>query len=642
MKRLRIATALFVGLSLVLSACVHTPASIAQAGIYKPGTYTAKVMGHNGYIDVDVSFNKTAITDIKVVKDFETAGVSDKALRTVLPQRIIDEQSLSVDSISGATFSSRALISAVEKCATQAGANTAALWKPRANTEPGEIEKSADVVIIGGGGAGLAAAVAANDLGASVIIVEKEGYVGGNTMVSGGIYNAPDPAMQSRVKMTAGIEAQIESALAEKPVNAEHAALMALVKKEYEDYKASGSTSLFDSPDWFALQTWISGDKIGNLTLVKMMANDSLDSLHWLMSKGYEIKPDIVQGAGSLYQRTHSSVRKLGIGIITAYTTTLAQRPNVEIIYDTAAKHIVMKDGRVVGVKATDKNGNLYTFTARKNVILSTGGFAGNPTMLQKYNTSGKWPDLSKMKSTNLPAMKGDGIVMAEEIGAALRNMDQIQLLQTCSPKTGNATHAYVAPIEAKGYLFLNKEGKRFVREDGRRDQISLAALAQTDGMFYMVESADVISDPAHTTDLGGVPLAELIEAKDVYTAPSLKALCELIGIPYENAKASIDSYNEAVDKNLPADDLGRELLTQKQERGPWYAIPRAPAVHHTMGGVVINTDCQVIDKNGNVIPGLYAAGEVAGGIHGGNRVGGNAIVCTVVFGRIAGTNAAK
>ena len=483
--------------------------------------------------------------------------------------------------------------------------------------------------------------MAATDEGTSVILIEKEGYVGGNTLVSGGIFNCPDEDMQKEVEMTAGVKALVESALAETPVSEEHAQLIAKVKEQYDAHNAAGKTYLFDSVEWFTLQTWNAGDKVADLKLVYTMCENAYDTMTWLHDLGWTYKSDIRQGAGSLYQRTHSSVDHAGVGFINALSTGLEGR-DAQIVYSTTAKELVMQDGKCVGVVAEDRDGNTITFHANKNVILATGGFARNKEMLAEYNTSGKWPDLTKITGTNMPGITGDGIRMAQSVGAALRDMDQIQLLQTTQPGTGNCVYAYVAPKEAAGYLFFNKEGHRFIGEDGRRDDISLAALAQTDALFYMLESSDVITDPDNQYDLLGVPMSECINAGAIIVGDTLEALCEKVGWDYETVKAQIDEYNANVDANALKDEYGRALFTIKQENGPWYAIPRTPSVHHTMGGVVINADTQVLDENGNAIPGLLAAGEVTGGIHGANRVGGNALVDCITYGRIAGRKAAQ
>lgn len=381
----------------------------------------------------------------------------------------------------------------------------AALMTAPQKAEPTAIELSADVVIVGAGGAGLSAAVAATDEGSSVIIIEKEGYVGGNTLVSGGIFNCPDPEMQQEVEMTAGVASLIETALAEEPVSDEHKALMDTVSQQYDAYRATGATYLFDSVDWFCLQTWNAGDKVADLSLLYTMCENAYDTMTWLSDMGWTYQEKIKQGAGSLYQRTHSSVDHAGVGFINALSSTVEQR-DAQIIYNTTAQELIMENGACTGVKAVDRDGNTVTLRANQGVILATGGFARNKEMVQQYNTSGKWPDLSTITCTNMPGITGDGIRMAEAVGAGLRDMEQIQLLQTTQPGTGNCVYAYVAPQEAAGYLFFNKEGSRFIGEDGRRDDISLAALAQTDALFYMLESSDVITDPTALYDLLGVP----------------------------------------------------------------------------------------------------------------------------------------
>lgn len=621
----------------LVSAAVGVAAS--PANTYKPGTYTAEKPAHNGNLVVEVTFSETAMTDIKVVKSSETPGVAVKPL-TELPAAIIAEQNLNVDAITGATLTSYAMKAAVEDCVKQAGGDPKALMLEKPAHTPTAQKLNADVVIVGAGGAGLAAAVAATDAGSSVIILEKVGYAGGNTMICGGIINLAFPDMQHKAAMTAGASSQIEAALAVEPKNDEHAALIAKVKEEYESYKASGETYLFDSDAWYALQTYAGGDYVGDLKLIEQMTSRIPADLKWLVGMGYEYTDQLTQGAGALYQRTLQSKERLGTGIINTYLNTLKDR-NCQIIYNTPATELIIEDGRVKGAKGTSKNGDTYTVTANKGVILATGGFSRNKEMLKEYNTSGKWPDLSTVNCTNLPAMTGDGITMGLAAGAALRDMDQIQLLQVTHPKTGQIAKAYVRPLGVNGYIMLNKEGKRFVREDGRRDEICLAAMEQTDGMFYMLESADVITDPEKMTDQNGVPTNELVALGEITSGATLEELCQKLGMPYATVKAEVDEYNAAVDSGAAKDKLGRTLLTNKLENGPWYAIPRAPGIHHTMGGLVIDTECRVQNAQGQSIPGLYAAGEVTGGLHGGNRLGGNAVVDTIVFGRLAGESAA-
>lgn len=627
---------------LSLGACSQGQSNASSLSKLKDGEYTSKQTGHNGPMEVAVSVKEGKISGINLKSHFETPGVSDKAIKTDLPMAIIKNQSVAVDSITGATISSGAVKRAVEDAIKQAGGDVKNFQTKPAAVKPEKTELSADVVIIGGGGAGLSAAVTAVEKGASVIIVEKAGYVGGNTMISGGIYNTPNKDLQSKEKMPAGADRLWQDALNEKPVSPEHKALQEKVKQEYDAWKKAGKGELIDTPAWFALQTWNGGDKVADLKLVEKMANSSLDGLHWLKGLGWNYNDKVVAGAGSMYPRTHSVETPLGTGYIRAYMDKLEKNDKVKILYNTKAEKITMDGNKAVGATGTDKDGNQWTFKANKSVIITTGGFAGDLKLVQEYNTTGKWPDLTKLKSSNLPAIKGDGIKMAKELGAELRDMDQIQLLYVCDPATGQATKGTFQPKGAEGLIYVNKEGKRFVREDGRRDEISLAMMKQTEGIGYSIQCADSNVHLDSTKDLGGVPLKALVESKRIFMGETIEEAAKNAGVDPAGLKATIEGYNKLVEEKAAKDEFGRALFTTKLEKGPWFIVPNAPAVHHTMGGIVINEQCQVMGKDKQPIQGLFAAGEVVGGIHGGNRLGGNALVDTVVFGRIAGAEAAK
>lgn len=571
----------------------------AVKGNLVAGTYNSESQGMGGKLNVEVTVDENQITDIKVLNNYETPSVGTVPIKE-LPKEIIERQTLAVDTVTGATLTSNAVLSSVEDCLKQAGANLDA-YKSEDDRLVKEYpdELTADVIIVGGGGAGLSAAVAATDEGASVIVIEKMGILGGNTSVCGGIYNTPDPELQE----PAGIE---------------------------------------DSVELYVKQTLEGGDNLGNPELVQTLCENAYDGLKWIEGMGMKFEDKIIQGAGSLYPRTHQSVDPLGTGFINAYMKTLDERADkCKIFTDTKGEELILDGNKVIGVKASNKDGSDLTLHANKGVILSTGGFAGNVELRQKYNTSGKWEDLGPdVPTTNMPGVTGDGIEMSSKAGADLIDMDLIQLLYLSIPKSGALTGVY--DLGAENTIFVNEEGNRFVREDGRRDVICKAIFEQPEGLMYMIHSADVLLDPENAETLEGVPMSDVLE-NHLYgwqSGETLDELAENISVPAENLKASIDSYNDAVDAGK--DEFGRELLTKKFENGPWYALPRVPAVHHTMGGVKIDTNCHALNKDDEVIEGLYVAGELAGGIHGGNRLGGNAVVDTVVFGRIAGTSAAK
>ena len=624
-------------------------------GEAKDGTYEGTFKGMNDDVKVKVTLKDKKIESIEVVEHSETPGIGgelkdiDGNVRQVglkipvtdIPKEIVESQSLNVDNITGATASSVAVKKAVEVALKEAGAKLDDYKEEIVKDQDFEDIES-DVVVLGGGGAGLAAAIELAENGKTVTIVEKNGAIGGDTLVCGAIYNNPDEELQSKVTMSEPVKEQLEEALKAKPVNDEHKELIAAVQKEWDEYKANGRTDLFDSKNWYALQTWNGGDNVGNLDLVKVLTFNSVDGYEWIKSLGMQFDDFISQGAGSLWQRTHTSKQDMGTGFISVYSQKLEDLSDkINVLVETTAEELVMEDGRAVGAKVKDNHSEKeYQVKAKDGVILATGGFAANPEMVQEHNTSGKWDDLSKVSTTNrFSSSQGDGIVMAEKAGADLVDMDQIQLLYLGNTQNGQLTK--YPPRDVNGtdqIIFINKEGKRFVREDGRRDDISKATLAQTDGMFYMLESGDGegykdIKDPEWRS-ADGFTLDYLKDNGYIFVGDTLEEIAKQIGCDVKDLQETIDTFNASVDSGK--DEFGRTLYSTKLENGPWIATARQASIHHTMGGVRIDPTARVLDKDGKVIPGLYAGGEITGGIHGANRLGGNAVVDTVVFGKLS------
>ena len=420
--------------------------------------------------------------------------------------------------------------------------------------------------------------------------------------------------------------------------------MQAPVREQWEEYKASGRTDLFDSQEWMALQTWINGDMVAKPELVERFAFSSYDTLQWFEGLGMEFKDQINQGTGALWQRTHTSVMKKGTGMISTYADQIANYGDqITVMTETTAKELIRDDdGRVVGVVASDNHtGNTFTVTANDGVVISTGGFSANSEMVQKYNTSGKWPDLTGVITSNRSTCsQGEGIDMATAIGASLTDMDQIQMLYFGNYTAGVGTDKY-SQRYANGVdqiIMVNQNGERFVREDGRRDEICLAVLKQPDAMFYFIDCSDgslyVDIDSPEWKSSEGLSFKYLEDGGFIYRGDTLEELAEKIGIDPVALQATVDKFNESVETG--EDEFGRTLFSTKLEHGPWTACPRCTDIHHTMGGLTIDTETHVIDTDGNIIPGLMAAGEVTGGIHGGNRLGGNAVADTVIFGKIS------
>ncbi|MBP3710140.1 MAG: FAD-binding protein [Treponema sp.] len=644
---------------LVLAACAAFSLAGCDGKSIKNGTYTASVGGMNDDVAVQVTIANKKIANVTVTKESETPGIGSP-LKTksgqvltagglspveLIPAEIVKNQSVNVDVVTGATITSRAIMAAVSNCLREAGAQTAD-WNAKPAPAPAPANASADVVVLGGGGAGLAAAVAAGQQGKSVIVIEKNGSVGGDTLVCGAIYNTANAALQSKVTMTDAVKRTIEAALAESTRSAEHAALQAEVRAQWNAYKASGRTDLFDSKEWHALQTWNGGDKVANLDLVKALTYNAYDGLMWIENLGMEFEDQISQGAGSLWQRTHTSLMQMGTGFISTYVSNIEKMNNITVMVETTAKSLVKDGNRVTGAVCADRNGNEFTVSGKDGVIIATGGFAANGTMVQQYNTTGKWQDLTNVATTNrFSSSQGDGITMALNAGAGLVDMEQIQLLYLGNLKDGQLTK--YPPRDVNGtdqIIFINKDGERFTNEGGRRDDICLAVFRQKDAIFYMLESGDGagyvdITSP-NWKSADGFTFDYLKNNEFIYTADTLEELAQKLDMDAAKLKATVDAFNASVDSGRDA--FGRTLYSTKLTKGPWVATPRQACVHHTMGGIAIDPNTHVLDSNGNVIPGLYAAGEVTGAIHGGNRLGGNAVVDTVVFGKMAGDAVVK
>lgn len=620
----------------------ETQTQTQGTSLYTAGVYDGTAAGRNGDVTVSVTFSADAITEVTVTEHQESEGIADPALERI-PKEIVRSQSLGVDTVTGCTITSQAIIEAVAAAAAEAGADVETLRAVEVEkAQAGEaVEKTVDVVVVGGG-AGMAAAASAAENGASVMILEKTAAVGGNTLASGLAMNAADPEKTGQMEALTGQAATLEAVLTYDEADfGAFADTLTVLKGQIEEYLEGDTTKSFDSVEWHIIQTYLGGKRTdvngnaieGDFDLIATLCTNSLETYQWLGDTvGIALSDTVTSPVGSLWLRGHNFETKQGVfDASIAYITGKGG----EVMLETRAEHLIVEDGRVAGVTAVQGDGTQVTIHADA-VILTTGGFGANEAMVREYNTY--WPAIPDgIKTTCVAAATGDGIGLALEAGAALKDMGLTQLMPTASAVTGQLADGLLVPSQY--YMFVNQEGERFVNEYAERDTLAAAALSQTDGVFYHIADQGMI--PTLQNGAGQEEVDAMAEKGILYKADTLEELAELIGCPAEALKESVEKYNSYVDAGEDA-DFGKNVFGTKIETAPYYAVIEKPSVHHTMGGVQINTEAQVLNESGEPIEGLFAAGEVTGGVHAGNRLGGNAIADCMVFGRIAGANAAK
>lgn len=617
-------------ISLILSLAML----LSLSSLVMAETFEGEAEGYGGNLKVAVTIEDGKVTNIEVLESLETAGISDPAFERV-PQAIIDNQSVAVDTVGGCTLTSNALIEAVTAAWLASGASLEDISKEVA-VEAGEKEletKTADVVIIGAGGSGMTAAVEVLRAGGSVLLIDKMPSIGGNTIAAGSALNAAGSDIQKTGTMAASSIEAVEELLALEAKNDDMKRWQDSIRKDLDAYIASGENYVFDTVDLHKLQTYVGGDYVANTALLDVFGDGAPGALTYLEELGMEWQPRITAAVGATWQRSHQPARVFGGAgsdfVLPQYN--FVKENGGEFALEHKADELIVEDGRVVGVKGAANDGTPFEFRANKGVILATGGFGANVEMRQKYNTF--WATLDEsVPTTNQPCATGDGIEMALAVGANLVGMEWIQII----PSGDASLSASVA-----NEMYINNEGKRFVAEDERRDVLSGAILQQPDTFCWKISSGYSVDDIQQGYDYKGNKIVDLVTAGKGYLGDTVEELANEIGVDAENLKAEVETFNKAFNGEIE-DPFGRKLYEYPMDKGPYYATLCYAKVHHTMGGVEINTNCEVLDTDGNPIPGLFACGEVTGGIHGGNRLGGNAIADIIVFGQIAGKNAVK
>ena len=699
---------------------------------FVPGEYEGTATGYNGDVTLKVTFGETTIENIEVVSSKETEHVGDVAFEPMF-ENIKAFTSTGVDVVSGATFTSRAVLNAVNDAAEKAGCDKAALTKgavPFAYEAKDAIEETYDVVVVGAGGAGMAAAAQAAQDGNTVLVIEKNAEVGGNTLVSGGqyqsvmpylVWDANDPDATTGVGYDGNTYNKVVESIAtvdelktilnwsEEPfdedyykdhefvagdieelskhgVHAEYLPTLQALKAEIQAYldwaqpkidAGAGELTLFSTVNLHIFQTYYGGLRpsadmsswiYGDFDLVNQFIQGGQELKQWLEAQGStfveDTQPTLI---GALWYRENEFVGATIDGVdyagrwgtyfkapMNTLLNTAETAASNKIMLRTTANELIYEDGKVTGVKATQYDGTEVTAHATKGVILATGGYAANLEMVVDTNVywSSEYVSTST-KTTNRSSLQGDGITMAQAVGADVTGMGFTQMMPISWVDNGNLAFG-----GGNYAIYINPTtGKRFVDETSERDVLSLAEFRNgiehngTKGVFVEIANASSkIPGPYLYGD-------EDVEWRQyVRTVGELADLFTSLGLPTdaETVRATIESYDKAVMAGEQPEDVKKTnpnaLIgsAEKDENGKYlpdtYTLDGvelrirllAPSTHHTMGGVKVDTERHVLDTNGAVISGLYAAGEVTGGIHGGNRLGGNAIVEIYVSGRTA------
>ena len=576
---------IFLVVSIIQS---HTVKTVGDTNISAEAvTLTGSAIGRNGPVEVEVVADANRIYQIRVLNHEETEGIGSVAVDSI-PLAVYNSQSIEVDAVTGATITSDAVKAAIVAALESGGLDPEVFRREVAAAAPVEktpAELECDIVVVGAGGAGLTASVLATQQGANVILLEKMPFVGGNSLRAEGGMNA------------AGTNLEKELGLDDSTV------------------------------ENFTEDTLRLGHYLANPDLVRTLAENSSDAIEWL--KTVDASFTGVKATGGCEGRKYLHQPEGGVAVgeyLVAKLKAQVEKLGIDVRVNTRATEILMENGQAVGVMAEDAE-HIYTIHA-KAVVLATGGFGANFELMASYD-----PSLANAVTTNHSGATGDGIMMAQAVGADTVDMEQIQLHPTVIQSDGSLVSE---SFRSLGAIIVNTEGKRFVNDLAGRDVVSQAELKQPDGYCFIIFDQNLVDHLALSQ--------RFIDGGYTISGQTYEELAKNMGLQGEavqNFVNTMNTWNESVAKGVDEEWGRNNGMDDDLSTAPFYAIKIAPGIHHTMGGIKINSSAEVIGTDGNVIPGLFAAGETTGGIHGGNRVGGNAVCDFIVFGRIAGKSAA-
>lgn len=564
---------------------------------FEPGKYIGKAEGHNGSIEVEVEFSEDKILAINIVSSEETEHLAKLVFENI-PAQVMEEQTLKVDSVTGATVTSFALKNAITDAIVKAKGDPKLLNKESTKQLGDEtIELDTDVVVVGGGSAGISAALSAEQKGLSVILLEKNSMLGGHTALSGGLTLVTGSKLQERLGITNDTP-----------------------EKAYEDM-------------------WKNGGEKCVPELLKLYSENMGKSTDWTVDYVGAKVPDKLAKIGENSVDRALAYKGSGKGLMEAFADKLKET-TVDFYLDTKATTLLTKGNEVIGVEAKAKDGTIYKINA-KATVLATGGYGARKDLLPE--------SLQNFVYYGASLSSGDGLIMGQEVGADTVNMGYVELFENgVEWKPGIAKSTYngsMAAWDVSGIL-VDRNGKRVVNERGPGISIVTQQEAQPDGILFLLMDQTTFDN--FSTNIGGTGISQEMldswletngkEGPIFAHGKTIEEVAKIVGVDDNGLKETIEKYNKYVENGID-EEFGRaaEYLNEKVGEGPYYLVEQRPRYATTLGGLLINTNLQVINGEGKVISGLYAVGDTAGGVRGDDSIPGADVGWAITSGYLIG-----
>ncbi len=601
-------------LAMLMTLLLVLLGTTAWAQSYTAGVYTAQANGNNGPVTVEVEVSDAEILSVKVTEHAETAGLSDTPIERI-PAKIVEGQTLAVDTVSGATNTSNAILKAAEDALAQAGADIEALKAVQEKDETaGETaERHVQALVIGAGGSGLAAAITLQEQGIETLVVDKMANAGGATALTGALINGGCSKQQAERGVTDDVQTMFMDAM------------------------------VYGSFQNDARMTWL-------------MVNNTGDSVDWLHDTvGVEFEEAINHFPEHTNDRAFYPKGKLP-GYLTGTMEQHYLSNGGELLLETRAQHLLTEDGRVIGASCSTADGTLNIYA--DVTLLATGGYGASVAL--------RPADQMGTLFYGASASTGDGIIMAEEVGAMTHYMQYLKSYPQGIEKPldgGNITadgttfrgNAYISPLASQavtlndGAIYVNVEGERCMNENMDFVSIKKVTQKQTDMTVYLVMDQKgydnwmgMMEVSAGLTPEIVAPWLDADDGKPVFRkGATVEEAAAKAGIDAEKLSATVAHFNEMVASGKD-DDFGRaEMSVGLDSDGPIYIVEQRLRMATSLGGLKTSTSFEVYDENEQAIDGLYACGEVIGGVHGDESMPSNCVAWAVTSGRLAAKAAA-